>query len=152
MAGILVALAGVLIAAVGLTWNFLRERRRRRADEEEKRRRVAERVAVWVESGRGPEGDYLVVVGNTGDQPVYQCVAYVSTGSSEHPHLAEVVFATVPPRAEQRAWVGVAHVGRVGPFPHLPAVSVRFTDPAGRHWLRDAKGQLHKQEHAALMC
>ncbi|SRR6266511_2064745 len=129
-----------------------RQKRELDAAEDERRTRVARGISAWVDTAAGSTDSYLVVAKNAGDQPVYQCVLYVATGSPDHPAPSETVIGTLGPGQELREWVGMGHVGTVERFPHLPSISVRFTDPDGRHWLRDEQGRLQPQDHAALVC
>lgn len=96
---------------------------------------------------------YIVAARNGGDQPVYESGVYLQSGTGRHPDMrTEVVFMTIRPGSTLTHRESVAHIRRVDHTPWAPTVSIRFTDAKGKHWLRDASGQLTEQDQPARTC
>lgn len=140
-----VGTVGALFVALAL---LCREMKDRRHAAEMADRKPADGVFAWVEP-RTDAGGWQTFVLNRSDQPVYDAVVYFTPLTDPPLPTVESVWGTVPP--------GDPRPGdRFGDHPTdlfgIPTVEIEFTDGRGRHWRRDADGQLRRLEHRSPFC
>lgn len=148
------------VAAVSLAlYQVSKERSAREADKRETaaadRRRQARQISAWYAGdAMGSNGDTLMYIVNSSDQPVYEAVAWLviaqgagpkqgedyaeGTGDKDHHHYRRT-FLNIPPGR----WSITFPTSWPGMF-RQPGIEIAFTDSAGSHWIRRANGGLEQ--------
>lgn len=135
--------AGSLLGFAAYVWIMLLNRK----DQVEVRQeQQAQGVTAWLDEGarHDRDEDYVLVVHNGGDSPVFQVRCLFSLPSSEEQH--SISMAVLPPASDEIHSLpfGADEVSRDELYSAPAVPEMRFTDSHGTHWGRDANGQLHR--------
>jgi hypothetical protein len=135
--------AGSLLGFAAYVWIMLLNRK----DQVEVRQeQQAQGVTSWLDEGRrhDRDEDYVLVVHNGGDSPVFQVRCLFSLPSSDEQH--SISLALLPPRSDEVRSLpfGSDEVGRDELYSAPAVPEMRFTDSHGSHWGRDGNGLLHR--------
>lgn len=128
---------GALFVALVLLRNELADRRRAA---EVADRRPADGIFAWAEP-RTDAGGWQTFILNRSDEPIYDAVVYFTPLTDPAIPTQESVWGTIPPGGPKP---GDRYGDRPGDLFGIPPVEIEFTDGRGRHWRRDARGQLQK--------
>jgi len=132
-----VGTVGALFVALILLRNEMRDRKRTAEIADQK---PANGIFVWVEP-RTDAGGWQTFVHNQSDEPVYDAVVYFTPLTDPPMPTVDSVWGTIPPR-EVRP--GDLYGDRPADIFGIPPVEIEFSDGRGRHWRRDASGQLRR--------
>jgi hypothetical protein len=149
-------------AAVGTIGAFVvalillgRQMRAYRAAEDDRTRGQARGVAVWTRiAGQHNSNEVRreIIVRNSSDTPIYNCVAFASQYWEPPEFNFSVQIGTLPPDEDCVTEIPEGELSD----PEVvrgPRVEVAFTDARGRHWRRLSSGELEEQhEPAELGC
>lgn len=135
--------AGSLLGFAAYVWIMLLNRK----DQVEVRQeQQAQGVTAWLDEGdrHDRDEDYVIVVHNGGDSPVFQVRCLFSLPSSDEQH--SISLALLPPRADEIRSLPFSRdeVGRDELYSAPAVPEMRFTDSHGSHWGRDGNGLLHR--------
>ena len=137
--------AGSLLGFAAYVWIMLLNRK----DQAEVRQeQQAQGVTAWLDEGarHDRDEDYVIVVHNGGDSPVFGVRCLFSLPSSDDQH--SVSLPLLPPQADELRSLpfGSDEVAREELYSAPAVPEMRFTDSHGTHWGRDGQGRLHRVE------
>ena len=137
--------AGSLLGFAAYVWIMLLNRK----DQVEVRQeQQAQGVTAWLDEGRrhDRDEDYVIVVHNGGDSPVFGVRCLFSLPSSDDQHRVQMPL--LPPHADEVRSLpfGEGEVSREELYSAPAIPEMRFTDSHGTHWGRDSDGLLHRVE------
>jgi hypothetical protein len=140
------------VGAFGATiWLLFRETDARRRDVDEHERRQAQDVSCWLgdvpdealgfdDEGRPYRWIDLVYVRNGSAEPIYAVGVFIDQVDDQPPwHYVGVI---APGETSRRPWTPPDSL-------HEPVPALRFTDAAGRDWIRDGSGRLRREPRVA---
>jgi len=135
--------AGSLLGFAAYVWIMLLNRK----DQVEVRQeQQAQGVTAWLDEGarHDRDEDYVLIVHNGGDSPVFQVRCLFSLPSSDEQH--SISMALLPPASDEIHSLpfGANEVERDELYSAPAVPEMRFTDSHGSHWGRDSNGMLHR--------
>ncbi|MDD7966214.1 hypothetical protein [Actinomycetospora lemnae] len=141
--------AGSLLGFAAYVWIMLLNRK----DQVEVRQeQQAQGVTAWLDEGKrhDRDEDYVIVVHNGGESPVFQVRCLFSLPSSDEQH--SVSMALLPPASDEIRSLpfGADEVSRDELYSAPAVPEMRFTDSHGTHWGRDSNGQLHRLDRRSV--
>lgn len=149
-----VAAVGTVGSLFAALWLVRKEGEDRKQREVERYSAPAHRVSAWCLE---EEAKLILAVKNMGEEPVYNCMIYVSgTGDfSGYPGQRpdsprEILYGTIPPGEtlkdeKDASFAKAEHFG-------FPAIEVEFTDARGKHWRRDMEGAVTEIAYRHPIC